>query len=156
MCLRGPVNAHRLPPTTSGANGCNVVFCGRRYAVLPPIQAAFLATSLTVHAASLVNAAPATAYRDLALDGSRTVSAYLSASDPDRVVRLHSVRFWARAGEKRHVTSEVVGADHLLGRRWQPHHRMLFTKGLVSVSRAPGCVPKFRIVGTIVHPAAPT
>jgi hypothetical protein len=88
--------------------------------VLPPVLAVFLATSLTVHTASSVNAAPATAYRDLALDGSRTVPAYLSASDSDRVVRLHSVRFWARAGEKRYVTSEVVGwqptttPDHLL------------------------------------------
>jgi hypothetical protein len=31
------------------------------------------------------------------------------------------------------------------------HHRMLFTKGLVTVSQAPGCVPKFKIAGTIVH-----
>jgi hypothetical protein len=114
-----------------------VVFCRRGYAVLPPDLAVFLAaclamlTVLAIGTFSLAHASPVAAYRDSALDGSRTVPAYLSMSNPDRVVRLHSVRFWARAGERRYVTSEVVG--------WQPtttpDHLLM---AAVSVTCSPG------------------
>jgi hypothetical protein len=105
--------------------------------VLPPVRAAFLTAGLAILLVlgigtfSVVGASVVTAYRDSVLDESRTIPAYLSVSDPDRVVRLHSVRFWARAGEKRYVTSEVIG--------WQPtttpDHLLM---AAVSVTCAPG------------------
>lgn len=105
--------------------------------MLPPVRAAILATGLAIllivgiGTFSVVGATVTTAYTDSVLDEGRTVPAYLSASDPDRVVRLHSVRFWARAGEKRYVTSEVVG--------WQPtttpDHLLM---AAVSVTCSPG------------------
>jgi hypothetical protein len=123
--------------STSGANGCNVGFCRRQYAALPPVQAAFLVTGLAIllvlgsGTSSMVAASVVTAYRDTVVDETRTVPAYLSPADPDRLVRLHTVRFWARAGEKRYVTSEVVG--------WQPTTTPdSLLMAAVSVSCSPG------------------
>jgi hypothetical protein len=105
--------------------------------VLPPVQAAFLASVLAIMMVlgtgtfSRVSASVATAYRDTVVDESRTVPAYLTAVDPDRLVRLHTLRFWARAGEKRYITSEIVG--------WQPTttpDQLLMAA--VSVSCSPG------------------
>ena len=53
-------------------------------------------------------AAPSSAYRDIHADEARTIPAYLEATDPDRVLRVFSVTFWARKGERRYVTSQVV------------------------------------------------
>lgn len=54
------------------------------------------------------HAAPPSAYQDSSADDGRTVPAYLGSSDPDRVVRVFSVKFWAREGERRYITSRVV------------------------------------------------
>lgn len=53
-------------------------------------------------------AAPDSAYRDSQADQARTIPAYLDSTDPDRVVRVFSVKFWARAGERRYITSQVI------------------------------------------------
>lgn len=53
-------------------------------------------------------AAPNSAHRDSSADKTRTVPAYLDSTDPDRVVQVFSVAFWAREGERRYVTSQVV------------------------------------------------
>lgn len=57
--------------------------------------------------------APATAalnppHRDSSADKTRIIPAYLASADPDRVVQVFSVAFWAREGERRYVTSRVV------------------------------------------------
>jgi len=53
-------------------------------------------------------AVPDSAFRDDRADESRTIPAYLDSTDPDRVVQVFSLRFWAREGERRYVTSRVV------------------------------------------------
>src|SRR4051794_37622002 len=57
------------------------------------------------------SAAPAAQYADSSADDGRTVPAYLSAEDPDRVVHVFSVKFWARAGERRYITSRVLASQ---------------------------------------------
>lgn len=53
-------------------------------------------------------AAPDSAYQDSHADETRTVPAYRDSTDPHRVVRVFSVRFWAREGERRYVTSRIL------------------------------------------------
>lgn len=57
------------------------------------------------------SAAPAAEHADSSADDGRTVPAYLDAEDPDRVVRVFSVKFWGRAGERRYITSRVLAAQ---------------------------------------------
>ncbi|WP_345518284.1 hypothetical protein [Nocardioides conyzicola] len=53
-------------------------------------------------------AAPPSAVRDASADSGRQVPAYRASSDPRRVVRVFSVTFWARAGERRYVAAQVI------------------------------------------------
>lgn len=52
-------------------------------------------------------AAPSPAYRDSRADEARTIPAYLDGAD-SREVRVFSVTFWGREGQRRYVTSQVV------------------------------------------------
>jgi hypothetical protein len=52
--------------------------------------------------------APPSAYQDDRADRTRTIPAYRASTDPDRVVQVFSVKFWAREGERRYVTSQVI------------------------------------------------
>ena len=47
-------------------------------------------------------------YSDSRADEGRTVPAYLDPEDADRIVRVFSVTFWARQGERRYITSRVL------------------------------------------------
>jgi hypothetical protein len=48
------------------------------------------------------------ALRDFTADETRTIPAYIDADDPRRTVRVFSVRFYAHAGERRFVATQVV------------------------------------------------
>jgi hypothetical protein len=82
--------------------------------VRPRILLALLLGGLLVLSTGVpeqAGAAPAAEHADSSADDGRTVSAYLGAEDPDRVVRVFSVKFWARAGERRYVTSRVLASQ---------------------------------------------
>ncbi len=66
------------------------------------------APAQTASAQTASAAAAPSGYRDTRADDGRTVPAYLPSTDPDRVVRVFSVTFWARQGERRSVTADVI------------------------------------------------
>ena len=72
------------------------------------VTAGGLLVTTLIALATPVDAAPASAYRDTSADQARTIPAYLGSSDPHRIVRVFSVEFWAQAGERRYITSQVV------------------------------------------------
>lgn len=63
---------------------------------------------LPVSAAGQATAARVSDYSDSSADDGRTVPAYRLADDPNRVLRVFSVKFWAREGERRYITSRVL------------------------------------------------
>ena len=65
-----------------------------------------LALSLVV--CGQASAARVAEYSDSRADEGRTVPAYLDPEDADRIVRVFSVKFWAREGERRYITSRVL------------------------------------------------
>ena len=66
---------------------------------------------LTLGVQDQASAATAAEFRDSSADVSRTVPAYRSVDDPNRVVRVFSVKFWAREGERRYITSRVLASQ---------------------------------------------
>ncbi len=77
-------------------------------ALLALVTTGGLVATMLIVLSTSADAAPASAYRDTSADEARTIPAYLGSSNPHRVVRVFSVKFWARAGERRYITSQVV------------------------------------------------